>query len=1278
MKKHAIKITFVLSLLIVLVLLASFQFRRVQAAQGTEFVISQKADQQMRTLDATWNAATNQFLVVWAEHPDHSVGDTEIHNGDDAIRGRLVNLDNSLAGGDFLISSSGSSKDFPQVAHIDKTLHPTTGSNLPQTFYNLVVWSDRRDGGNDIWGQLITSAGNGLQGSNFKISGSDGDFFPAVAFGRDASNNGVFLVVWENKTADGESEILGQRVQGANGAGSPGDLIGGSFQVSDSTAGRAPAPSVAYDPDTSRFLVVWGDERGGAADEREIWGQLININGTDSGSNFNISAQADFEYAPSVQYHPDQDEYLVVWNRRSPESSPADVHAQRVSPNGTLSGARIDVAVTGGQEEAGDFAIHMHTGSYIIPLTTGPSRINRNSTEFVKVNRNGVVGTREQVATDTTANKGPAVTVHGYTGTGVTGVSEMLVAWRDARSDVDEDGLLSQDVFGRMVEVLQDSDGDGLLDVWETAGVDVDEDGTIDLNLPALGADPQHKDLFLELDYVAGQAPDRQDIQAMKAAFAAAPVNNPDATAGINLWVDTGNLVDNSVQEGAPLGTCTDGIDNGGDGFIDAADPDCQNVAGGRNYLETSTEDAPAGNCADGLDNDGDGNIDANDPTCLVGDNLGGGNAVTRPIGCLDAAFYTSKATNFAANRRLVFRYAVSGHSGDSSPCGGGRGEIGGNDFVEFNHDGGTIMHELGHNVNLRHGGDVDDNCKPNFVSVMNYDIQFGINRAGGGGIIDYSPPRRAFNGSTRGVAPLSPLIENMLNEGTILDATDANNRFVFVDGTGQKVQNQLNQQVDWNGDGDTNDSPGSMPPIGPVNIDTGGTTGRPANCVNTVTNDTLNGHNDWGVLSIPFLQFGDSADGAINPNLEPEPTFQDYLELQEELNTTDLSITKSDLPDPVVAGETLTYTLSVTNHGPNPSSGVHVIDTLPDGVSFGSASAGCAEGPVGTLDCSLGELSVGETQMFTIAVLVDHDLVYVAGGPTSVTNTATVDNQAGSDTDASNDMDSEDTSVVAVADLEIVSFQPFNAPAEVLVGQPTEITLRKIINNKGPSWPMDVTLTKTASAPVDGTVTPAASSQNEIGLELDEMRVVDEVFTIQCNGASEHTFTFTNNIMPANYPVDTDPDLSNNSATVDLVVECVVPVAINIKPESNPNSLNLRGDASVAILTTTAGEYGLPLAFDATLIDPLSVHFGPEDSIWFETGGATEKHGTGHLEDAFELDEITLDGDMDMVLHFVVADSGIQRGDTQACVKGTWTDTGGNVHKFFGCDSIRTRGRLP
>ena len=49
-----------------------------------------------------------------------------------------------------------------------------------------------------------------------------------------------------------------------------------------------------------------------------------------------------------------------------------------------------------------------------------------------------------------------------------------------------------------------DSDQDGLLDHWETAGIDMNQDGFVDLSLSAMGADPFHRDLFLQVDAALG------------------------------------------------------------------------------------------------------------------------------------------------------------------------------------------------------------------------------------------------------------------------------------------------------------------------------------------------------------------------------------------------------------------------------------------------------------------------------------------------------------------------------------------------------------------------------------------------------------------------------------------------------------------------------------------------------------------------------------------------------------------------------------------------------
>lgn len=767
-----------------------------------------------------------------------------------------------------------------------------------------------------------------------------------------------------------------------------------------------------------------------------------------------------------------------------------------------------------------------------------------------------------------------------------------------------------------------DADGDGLLDAWETNGFDMNGDGTIDVDLPGFGADPLHKDLFLEFDWMTGEEPAQAEIALMKAAFAAAPITaggttNPDGLPGINLWVDTGALTDTAGTEDGFAGACGDGIDNGGDGDTDAADSDC-----------------------------------------LVADDLGGGNAIPASgISRLNSAFYSVKGTNFDSERRWIFRYGLSAQPGTG--FGGGWGERGGNDFIEYNHDGGTIMHELGHNLNLAHGGNVSSNCKPNYVSVMNYDNQFGIQQSGGGIILDFSPPR--FAGG-RGVAPLPSLTENNLNEATILDGTDAANRFIFTDATGAKVQNPLNATVDWNGDGDTADSGLT------VNIDDNASGGGPAACDNGSSSSTLNGYDDWTNIALGFRQFGDSSDGAINEVLEPELTLDELLELQEQLDTADVAIAVTDSIDPGVAGTQLTYSVDVENLGPNPSADTVVTNTLPAEVYYVSDDAGC-DHAAGTVTCELGELLDGETQTVAITVAVPAALVHDNGAPVTITNSASV-SKRGPDPDPSNDDATEDTLIEAVADLEVVSIGATDAPTEILIGDDVDVTIRTVVTNNGHSAPMDGDVDVDASPSAGSGVAPANTTGLEPAIADGELRAVDRVFTMSCNAPGAQQFSFDAAIAPSRVD-DSDPVSGNNELSATVDVECVVPVAINVKPGSTRNPIHDdKGTIPLAVLTTEAGEYGLPLAFDATRINPLSVRLAPAVVAFGETGGAFERHNRGHIERSKELDEKTSDADNDMVLHFRAAETGVAEGDTELCVKGTFR-SGPDTFKFFGCDVV-------
>jgi uncharacterized repeat protein (TIGR01451 family) len=119
-----------------------------------------------------------------------------------------------------------------------------------------------------------------------------------------------------------------------------------------------------------------------------------------------------------------------------------------------------------------------------------------------------------------------------------------------------------------------------------------------------------------------------------------------------------------------------------------------------------------------------------------------------------------------------------------------------------------------------------------------------------------------------------------------------------------------------------------------------------------------------------------------------------------------DLSVAKTDSPDPVASGGTLTYTIQVTNLGPSGSSGMTLTDTLPAGVTFVSSSPGAptCTAAGGTVTCTLGALAASATTTVTIQVTVNQ----LSG---TLGNTASV---AGNENDPSggNNADTETTTI--------------------------------------------------------------------------------------------------------------------------------------------------------------------------------------------------------------------------------------------------------------------------
>ncbi|KIA66718.1 hypothetical protein [Nocardia vulneris] len=277
-----------------------------------------------------------------------------------------------------------------------------------------------------------------------------------------------------------------------------------------------------------------------------------------------------------------------------------------------------------------------------------------------------------------------------------------------------------------------DTDGDGLSDEWETKGYDANGDGKIDVDLPAMGADPKHKDLFVEMDYMNGRLPTTAALDRVVAVFATSPVTNPDGRNGIKIHLDAGN-------------------------------------ARGAAY------------------------------------NLGGGNQVPydNNLSPVDSQVAAIKRTNFAANRSRIFHYMIWADSYDNGCSSGISLGIPADTFIvalgpkcnwtpDDNENVGTFIHELGHNLGLKHGGVDHTNYKPNYLSVMNYSFQFGgVPKTDGSSYFGYSsvnPPA---------------LDETALQERQGMGPVSAGWRTVYFcpDGS-RKRTGAADQPIDWNCNG--------------------------------------------------------------------------------------------------------------------------------------------------------------------------------------------------------------------------------------------------------------------------------------------------------------------------------------------------------------------------------------------------------------------------------------------------------------------------------------------
>jgi len=222
-----------------------------------------------------------------------------------------------------------------------------------------------------------------------------------------------------------------------------------------------------------------------------------------------------------------------------------------------------------------------------------------------------------------------------------------------------------------------------------------------------------------------------------------------------------------------------------------------------------------------------------------------------------------------------------------------------------------------------------------------------------------------------------------------------------------------------------------------------------------------------------------------------------------------DLSIAKTDSPDPVVAGELLTYTVAVANAGPSTAFDVKVTDTLPAGTSFVSGQDGngatvCALVQAGTVVCDLASIAPGASKVVYLTVLVDPSVP-----PGQLSNTATVTSTT-ADPDPSDDSVTEQTTVVTEADLWL------DKQAEARSGNPSPVIVYSLVVHNDAGCETDAQSTVTPNCG-DGGPSDAQGVTVVDTLPLDPKKLVVQYVSPQCTyDKPTHTVTCTAPTVPA------------------------------------------------------------------------------------------------------------------------------------------------------------------
>jgi hypothetical protein len=198
-----------------------------------------------------------------------------------------------------------------------------------------IVWARARpDAGIDV---VVRKAGPGLAPVEVVANGPAAYYRSSGSIAID--QNGNFVAVWSAATPAG-ARVFGQRFN------PDGSKRGPEFNPATNLTGSQTSPSVAMNPKTGEFVVVWTVSRTASPSGRGIFGQRFGFLTGRQGREFQVNAlPLGRVIVPRVK-RAENGSFVVIWTSRKGEIA-SDTHGQRFDPQGRRVGSELVIAEGG-------------------------------------------------------------------------------------------------------------------------------------------------------------------------------------------------------------------------------------------------------------------------------------------------------------------------------------------------------------------------------------------------------------------------------------------------------------------------------------------------------------------------------------------------------------------------------------------------------------------------------------------------------------------------------------------------------------------------------------------------------------------------------------------------------------------------------------------------------------------------------------------------------------------------------------------------------------------